>query len=488
MESPNLEDPVATLARERFGVPYLFPYQRLVVANVLDAIGGGEGRLRQIVILPTGFGKSLCFQLPALLLPGPSLVVYPLLALLEDQRRSLEARGIGAAVFRGGMEEAERRTAEAAVESGKARILITTPESLASGRRLRGFLKSQGLSHVAVDEAHCVSEWGESFRPAYLELGRAIEELGPLAVSAFTATASPAVFEAVAASLFGGEAYRIIEGDPDRPNISYSVQPTLSKLHSLEALLRSKPRPAIVFCSSREGTEILAEDLRRRLGEREVYFYHAGLERAEKRKVEAWFLGSSAGVLVATCAYGMGVDKRDIRTVIHYEAPPSIEAYLQEAGRGGRDGLPSSAILLVGWNEEASLGREADPGRRARREALLGYARSKSGCRREALLGLLGAELRGPCSGCDRCAGEAAEGYAGLEEVAAFVRANPRRFGREEALRLLTGEGRLEPRFAAGRGLLAGWRREDAAAAVEAAKRLGAAREIGRGPWKGRLD
>lgn len=174
----DFEDPVAKAARERFGIACLHPYQRLVAANVLDASAPEAERLRQMVILPTGFGKSLCFQLPALLLPLTTLVVYPLLALMGDQRRRLDSLGIGSALFRGGMSADEVRAEEARVERGEARIIIANPEVLRGSRAL-AFLKKAGLSHIAVDEAHCVSEWGESFRPAYLELGRIIEELDP---------------------------------------------------------------------------------------------------------------------------------------------------------------------------------------------------------------------------------------------------------------------------------------------------------------------
>jgi ATP-dependent DNA helicase RecQ len=405
---------------------------------------------------------------------------------MEDQRRSLAARGIASALFRGGMSPDERREAEGLVESGAAKLIITNPECLARGRLL-DFLKSQAISHLAIDEAHCVSEWGETFRPSYLELGRAIDELGPQAVSAFTATASPAVFEAVARRLFGGSGYRLVEGDPDRPNLSYAVLPTLSKLHSLERLLREEARPAIVFCSSRKGAEILAESLRERLATGEIRFYHAGLERPEKKKIELWFFESREGILTATCAYGLGVDKKNIRTVIHYEIPPSIEAYLQEAGRAGRDGLPSRAILLAGREEEASLSREEDPGRRERKAALIGYARSKGGCRREALLGLLGTGTESPCSGCDRCDGSAREDYEGLAEIEAFARLNSRRYARDEALRLLGGERGFGAFDCPGRGLLSGWRKDDARSALEETIRLGAVRELQRGPWKGRL-
>ena len=481
------EDPVARLARERFGVPWLYPLQRLAVANVLDAAESEEGETgRQLVLLPTGAGKSLCFQLPALALPRPTIVVYPLLALMEDQRRSLARLGIPYALFRGGQEEGERRAAMADLESGRAKLAITNPESLRS-RDLLDFLASLKPSHLAVDEAHCVSEWGETFRPAYLELGEIAERLAPRALSAFTATASPSVVEALERLLFRGEGYRLVSGDPDRPNLSYSVARTLSRNRSLERLCRGLPKPLIVFVSSRAGAEILAELLRARLGSEDIRFYHAGLGREEKREVEAWFYGSATGILCATSAYGMGVDKRDIRSVVHYEAPASVEAYLQEAGRAGRDGLPSRAVLVAGRDDGARLGREADPGRRARRAALLAYAAGEGGCRRESLLRLLGAEPRGPCSGCDRCEGSAEEGFEGGAELAAFARLNSRRFSEKEALDLLLGTRGLEPPLAAGSGSMEGWRREDAASALRAAAELGLIRLVGKGPWKGKL-
>jgi len=254
MEDPS-SDPVTELASRRFGVEYLFPLQRLVIANVLDAAERDE-RLRQIALLPTGFGKSLCFQLPALLLPGPTIAVYPLLALIEDQRRRLAAAGVACAVFRGGMPEGERTEAEAALASGRAKLVLTNPECLRG--RLLSFLSGLGPSHVAIDEAHCVSEWGETFRPAYLELGRAIEALSPRAVTAFTATASPPVLESVSRILFGGEPATLVDTDADRPNIHYSVARCLSRERAVESLVARLERPAIVFASSREGVQILA--------------------------------------------------------------------------------------------------------------------------------------------------------------------------------------------------------------------------------------
>ena len=486
----RLDDALSEALKKSFGLDYLYPYQRLVVANVIDSVAAEAEPLRQIVLLPTGFGKSLCFQLPAFFLPHPTVVVYPLLALMEDQRRRLESSGLACALFRGGQTPKERAEAESAVERGEAKIVITNPECLVRPR-LSSFLKEIRPSHITIDEAHCVSEWGASFRPAYLELGRIVEILDPPALSAFTATASPAVFEAVARILFGSSPYRVVEADPDRPNIRYSVVRTLSREHSLLRLAMEMPRPLLVFCSSREGAQMLARLLSDRLGEDEIRFYHAGLERGEKKAVEEWFLSSEGGILCSTCAYGMGVDKKDIRSVIHYEAPSSVEAYLQEAGRAGRDGLSSRAVLLSGLDDGDRAKLEKDELRRSRFRSLLTYASSKEGCRRDGLLDLLGTprQGRGSCSGCDRCEGAVPASCEGETELRHFAAVNSRRFTGEEALDLLRGEAsrRGEPPRCALWGAMGDWDAKDAARAMETAIRAGMIRRLGRWPWKGRI-
>lgn len=516
------EDPVTAFARSRFGIDYLLPYQRLVVANILESSEKDAEPLKQIILLPTGFGKSLCFQLPALLLTRPTVVVYPLLALMEDQKRRLESMGISCAVFRGGQTDLERKSAEGLVESGEARIIITNPECLNSVR-VMDFLRRVKPIHLAIDEAHCVSEWGETFRPSYLELGSVIDELSPPALSAFTATASPAVLDAVSRILFRGSSFRVVEGNPDRPNIHYSVALTLCKEHSLERLARSMPRPLIVFCSSREGTRMTARMLSERLGESEIRFYHAGLERWEKKRIEEWFFSSDQGILVSTCAYGMGVDKKNIRSVIHVDIPPSVEAYLQEAGRAGRDGLPSRAVLIHVPGQARLDTRETDPLRRERFQALVDYAESSEGCRREKLLALLGVpvENRSACSGCDRC--DDHDGYGdhdrysdrrghnekfdeghgarsrpavpdgstpcieGAVELVEFVRANDRRFSTDEAVELLIGGSRVRIPRCASWSSFAGWDRIDISRALDTARSLGLVREYSKWPWKGRI-
>lgn len=399
------DDPAAMAALENFGIKYLFPWQRLVVANIMDSYfalkkSEGDHELldctgKQIVLLPTGAGKSLCFQIPAILMDGPTLVVYPLLALMGDQHRRMAAGGIKAAIFRGGQSDEERAENFRLLDEG-AKIIIANPEILMD-EKLAGRLKTYGISHIAVDEAHCVSEWGDSFRPAYLELGKIIKKLEVPVITAFTATASPEVLARISDVLFDGEAH-IVRSESDRPNIHYYVRKVASKKTAALILAKTEARPMIIFCGTRSRTEDMAQELNTAFGAETARFYHAGMERAEKTKIEEWFFNQKDAVLCATCAYGMGVDKKDIHTVVHLDPPQTAEAYIQEAGRGGRDGSVANAILL--WNFEDSL-RFSEFPLGTRKAALKEFAETAD-CRRQVLLDALGAE-QAVCSGCDTC-------------------------------------------------------------------------------------
>jgi len=505
------DDPVTAAATALFGIPYLFPWQRLVVANILDAVDAirnakgrkpdddeifdedGALRGRQIVLLPTGAGKSLCFQIPAMLLDGPTLVIYPLLALMGDQTRSLRENGIEPVLFRGGQTKEEReslfRRLEGSDGTPPARLIIANPEVLAGKEVLDRIAKCR-IAHLAVDEAHCVSEWGDTFRPSYLELGKIIERLDPPAVTAFTATASPPVLARIAEVLYGGSAH-LVRGDSDRPNIVYSVYPCRAKESALIREAAKRERPLVIFCATRGGTERTARMLRETFDDTDIRFYHAGLQKDEKLEVEAWFHGHERAILVTTCAWGMGVNKKNVRTVIHRDAPPTAESYIQEAGRGGRDGTVAEAVLL--WSPSDKKRLERLPGKQGVRARVLTDFAESGRCRREVLLEALGEKRatadapegeRIVCSGCDVCRGEAEFEPADGEAVAAFVGKNRRRHSRDETVSILHEAGN---RIALARYGFRLWRRADFALIVDELVKEGKLVEGMRWPWKGKM-
>ena len=369
-------DQLLQQALKTWGIPYLFPYQELVIRNLLDT-----SELRQAVILPTGAGKSLCFQLPAALFPHPTLVVYPLRSLTADQKRRSDKAGLPTAVLQGGQTREQRRLVWEGLSSGRTKLLLTNPETLAQPR-VKEALQDYRFSHAVVDEAHCVELWGNSFRPSYRNLGALLAELKIPRTTAFTATATDRIVSDWATSLFGDAEFSLIRASADRPNLDFVRESYLSLRRSLPRAVLREARPSLVFCRSREQVRRWAHHLNRETA-LDVRFYHAGLSRDEKAAVERWFFASDDGVLLATNAYGMGVDKPNIRTVFHLEAAPGPEDYLQEAGRGGRDGLPARAILLVRSRADNPLSR----------------------CRRAELLEAFG-ETSPACSGCDVCRGQ----------------------------------------------------------------------------------
>ncbi|MDR0389092.1 MAG: RecQ family ATP-dependent DNA helicase, partial [Spirochaetaceae bacterium] len=457
---------------------------------------------RQLVILPTGAGKSLCFQLPALLLEGPTLVIYPILSLLADQERRLAERGFAPVQIRGGQSAEERNNIFSRVRSGESRFIIANPEVLIVPRMLAE-LESLGIVHLVIDEAHCVSEWGESFRPAYLEIHKIIEAARCPLVTAFTATASAPVLDGIERHIFAGNGVRRVIGNPGRINIGYGARGCILKNIAVRDMLVSHERPAIVFCSSRKGTETLSRYLRFELeamGEEdsgEIRFYHAGLEREEKKNIEAWFLHNPRGVLCATCAFGLGVDKADIRTVIHRDCPPTVEAYLQESGRAGRDGKNAAALLLFGPDDERRLSLMDEGVQKERFVRLLDYARDREHCRRKALLSLLDypGEAETPedfcCDVCGRKKPEDRTGQNSLKgknklsfdalyreekSILDFFSRNKRRYTLSEAARELEQAGTIR------------WTETEAKIVIRYLLAAGKLKE-GKSPlWKGKLS
>lgn len=522
MEPVHIEDPVVLAARNTFHISYLYPWQRLVIANILDALAAGEHarscsrpgnispdaeeelfdedgclRGRQIILLPTGAGKSLCFQIPALFAAGPTLVIYPLLALMGDQKRRMDEGGLEPALFRGEQSAEEREAQYRRLEGrdGKppARLVIANPEVLA-GEKVLSRIAAMKPAHIAIDEAHCVSEWGDTFRPSYLELGRIIDRLGAPAVSAFTATASPPVLERIAEVLFGGRAH-LVRGEADRPNIRYEAVTCRMKEAALARTVHRSARPLVVFCATRGGTERTARLLRSVLGDQDIRFYHAGLQKEEKIEVEAWFHGHDRAVLCTTCAWGMGVDKKNVRTVIHRDPPPTAEAYIQEAGRGGRDGGQARAVLLWSPSDSARIRRMKD-GAAKERAKVLEKAASGAECRRLVLLKALGDPRAGGdgkggetlvCSGCDVCGGTAAPPGKESEDgqiVLDFIRKNGKAYSAAEAAGMLENEANRASRLKDG---IEYWARGYFISALTEFEKEGTLTTYRYWPWKDRI-
>jgi ATP-dependent DNA helicase RecQ len=501
-------DIITSTARSRFGIPALFPFQRLVISNILEGSGyfgpeiAEESFHRQIVILPTGSGKSLCFMLPGALLEGITLIVFPLLSLIADQARRLEEAGLSCAVIRGGQSKEERRKLFSSAIRGEFVFILTNPEILQQ-EGLRKKLAVLPIVHAVIDEAHTVSEWGTTFRPSYLGVGKAIRELGTRQITSFTATAAPEAIADITSYVFNGEGAHLIRGNPDRPNISYRVVPSLSKIHDLARLIDPQSgmqRPLIVFCGTRLTTERIAVELRLRLQDSRIRYYHAGLPKEERKEIEQWFFHSEDGVLLATTAYGMGVDKAGIRSVIHYHLSSSAEAYLQETGRAGRDTKPSQAILLLGAEEVshqrsaagdsggASGSRNSERQGNRRKKVLLQVFTSGSVCRRKALLEMLDAEPE-VCFGCDICNGTRQLFAEGEREIINLVRRHQLIHTINDAAAILEGRFSLAVRrdklyrfkeF----GALSGWKQDDIRRALYSLVSAGVLQFARRGPWK----
>jgi RecQ family ATP-dependent DNA helicase len=337
------ERPTPEQLLERFGLRAFRPGQREAVQAALD------GR-DSLVVMPTGGGKSLCYQLPALAGEALVVVVSPLIALMADQRRRLEQAGVNAAMLASGMEEGHNAQALRSISSGEARLVLAAPERFAS-RAFRETLATRKVGLFVVDEAHCVAEWGHDFRPDYLRLHDAIEALGRPAVMAATATATPRVAEEIAMRL-GLRDWVAVRSGFDRPNLTFDVvglegKGAIARKRAtlLHVLSRDEARPAIVYCGTRKDTEevtalLVAHGMA-------AVSYHAGMSPETRRSSQEAFMSGRAEVVVATNAFGMGVDKADVRTVVHWALPTSLEAYYQEAGRGGRDGRPGRALLLA---------------------------------------------------------------------------------------------------------------------------------------------
>ena len=402
-----------SILRDVFGFDSFRPGQ----SEIVEAVTLGENVL---AIMPTGGGKSLCFQLPALARHGVTVVISPLIALMRDQVRGLREAGVAAGALTSANTDEENDAVWDMLHNGALKLLYLAPERLASGGTQR-MLSQAGVSLIAVDEAHCVSQWGHDFRPDYLRIGELRRALDvPLA--AFTATADAETQEEIVNRLFDGHAPRTFLRGFDRPNIHLMFAPkNKPRQQILQFAAARKDQSGIVYCGTRAKTETLAQALNAE--GHSACAYHGGMEAEQRRHVEARFATEDGLIVVATVAFGMGVDKPDIRWVAHADLPKSIEAYYQEIGRAGRDGAPAETLTLYGADDIRLRRSQIDEGlappeRRhadhGRLNALLGLGEALE-CRRKTLLGYFG-ERDVTCGNCDLC-DKPAETFEGTEAV-----------------------------------------------------------------------
>ncbi len=395
---PNLPAAEAVL-RSTFGFPGFRPGQAEIVAALL------AGR-DVMAVMPTGSGKSLCYQLPALLREGTALVISPLIALMQDQVAALKQLGVRAAFLKSTLDGREAAAAERALLQGSLDLLYVAPER-ASQPHFRELLGTAPLALFAIDEAHCVSEWGHDFRPDYRQLRPLMDAFPQVPRLALTATADAHTRADILAQLGIPDDGLVIAGF-DRPNIRYAIRHRDSAARQLAALMKEQPGSGIVYAPTRKKVEQLAESLAASSG-RPVLPYHAGLEPAVRAANQSAFVASEDMVMVATVAFGMGIDKPDVRFVAHAGIPKSIEAYYQETGRAGRDGDPAVALMLWAAGDFAQarqrLGEveeERRGGERTRLDALALLVETP-GCRRAVLLRHFGEDPPERCGNCDNC-------------------------------------------------------------------------------------
>jgi ATP-dependent DNA helicase RecQ len=387
------------ILRDTFG----FASFRGVQAEVIGRVMAGR---HSLAVMPTGSGKSLCYQVPALARHGTALVISPLIALMHDQIRSAEGFGIRAASLTSADEGAERQETIARLRRGELDLLYVAPER-ASGEGFRALIEEIPLALIAIDEAHCVSEWGHDFRPDYRLLKPLLDAFPDVPRLALTATADRQTRADILVQLGIAEDGLILAGF-DRPNIRYHVRPRDGVGAQLKVLLGDQPGPGIVYVQSRDKAERLAEQLGG--PDRKALPYHAGLEPRVRAGNQKTFVGSESMVMTATIAFGMGIDKPDVRFVAHAGLPKSIEAYYQETGRAGRDGDPAEAWLFWGAEDfsrarhriETEIPEERRAGERQRLNALAAFVET-AGCRRALLLRHFGEDPPESCGNCDNC-------------------------------------------------------------------------------------
>ncbi|MDF2867948.1 MAG: recQ [Gammaproteobacteria bacterium] len=383
-----------------FGYEHFRPGQQEIIESLL----AGQDNF---VLMPTGGGKSLCFQIPALLRPGTGIVISPLISLMQDQVTTLRANGVAAAYYNSTLSGDEARKVLAQLHQGQLDLLYVSPERLLSASFMQRLHEIE-IALFAIDEAHCISQWGHDFRPEYTQLNRLIEEFPAVPIIALTATADKQTRQDILQRLRLREA-RVHIASFDRPNIRYTIVEKYKPLQQLTAFLKSHPQEAgIIYCQSRKKVEEIAAKLAQ-MGFTALP-YHAGLANTERGYAQTAFQKDDIQLIVATIAFGMGIDKPNVRFVIHYDLPKHIESYYQETGRAGRDGLSAEALLLYGTDAIATSRHfieqlESPEQKRielSKLNAMAALAEAQT-CRRQVLLTYFGERLEQPCDNCDIC-------------------------------------------------------------------------------------
>ena len=427
-----------TALKSVFGFDAFRPGQPEIIGAILD----GENVL---AVMPTGSGKSLCYQLPALLRPGLTVVVSPLIALMRDQVRQLQQLGVDAAALNSSIEYEESRRIRQSIRDGTLKLLYVAPERLTRPDTVE-MLDDAGVGLLAIDEAHCVSQWGHDFRPEYLRLGEVREQIRATQTMALTATADGPTRADIVEKLFRLPPRTFVRSF-DRPNLHLAMQPKDNARKQIAAFLEShRGESGIVYCASRKKTEELATHLG--LAGYKTLPYHAGMPQPARDANQDTFMQEDGVVIVATVAFGMGIDKPDVRFVAHADLPANVEAYYQEIGRAGRDGLPADTMTLYGLDdmrlrrlqiEEGEAGEDRKRIERQRFNALVALCESPR-CRRQTLLAYFG-EQSAACGRCDLCQGdiEVFDGTVEAQKAMSAILRTGERFGTEHLVNVLTG-------------------------------------------------
>ncbi|ADR23322.1 ATP-dependent DNA helicase RecQ [Marivirga tractuosa] len=397
-----IEEQEATLKeklKEVFGYNQFRGNQELIMQNLING-------KNTFVIMPTGAGKSLCYQLPAISREGTALVVSPLIALMKNQVDTLVALGVNAAFLNSTLTKTETKRVKKEVMSGNLKLLYVAPESLTKEENVE-FLKQANISFAAIDEAHCISEWGHDFRPEYRRIKSILQQISNIPIIALTATATPKVQLDIQKNLNMEEA-NVFKSSFNRENLYYEVRPkNQAKKQLIRFLNERKGKCGVIYCLSRKKVEEIAEFLN--VNGFNAAPYHAGLEGATRMKNQDDFLNEDVDIIVATIAFGMGIDKPDVRFVIHYDTPKSVEGYYQETGRAGRDGLVGDCLMFYSYNDILKLEKfnkdkpvTEKENAKLLLEEMSSYAES-SVCRRKQLLHYFGEEFADYCGKCDNC-------------------------------------------------------------------------------------